>query len=157
MHASGATHAEHVPWFGPQAVSAVPGWHVVPSQQPVGQTLAHVPLLQQPPLQITVGGLHAEVHVPPLQAFGAAQFADVVQPHAPLMQACPLALVVQSEHVLEVPQAAAAVPTAHVPPLQQPPLQIPGLQAVVHTPPLHAVFAGQSLEVTQPHVPDGQT
>jgi hypothetical protein len=57
-----------------------------------------------------------------------------------------------------VPHAGATVPVAQVPPLQHPPLHVwVASQTVVHTPPLQAVFAGQSAELVHPQLPVGQT
>jgi hypothetical protein len=73
-----------LPPDGPHAFGALPGWQVVPSQQP---------LQVSPPA-------HDEVHLPEaLHAFAVGQLAAPLQPHTPLTrQRLPLPLVVQSVH-----------------------------------------------------------
>jgi hypothetical protein len=114
-----ALHCTHAAPLSPQALTSVPA--------------VQLPDEQQPPLQSCVGE-HWVTHwcVVTLQAVCSGQSADVLQPHTPATQMCPVALAVQSTHAPAVPQVAGSVPSLQVPLAQQPPLQaMVGEQLVV--------------------------
>jgi len=111
----------------PHTPSAVPSWHITPSQQPLQQApFWHLPA----PLAHGVPGSAAvDVQAPLLQL--------------PIKHSLP---VLQSEQVPPaLPQDPTAVPRAQVVPLMQPVQQLPPR----HLPPVHAVLSG-TLGVVQP-------
>jgi hypothetical protein len=135
-------HIEHAPPPVPHAVEPVPGWQLVPSQQP--------PLHGSPPEQ-------SVPQVLPLQAWFIPQSAAAMQPHvppvAPGMHALSVEAVVQSAHMPPLsPQAPLVDPAWHITPSQHPPLQgEPGsAQLFVHIPPMQAWSVGQSLAFVHP-------
>lgn len=145
-----------------QSTQAMPDVPHAPSAVPAAQ----VPLLQQAPLH---GELfeQAVVHrcVDVLQALPAGQSLAELQPHAP-----PPVTAVHTWPMLEVEQSTQAppvepqppellVPGEQLPARQQPPLhgaddEQVDLQVCVEG--SHAVIAGQSLAVEQPHAPERQ-
>jgi hypothetical protein len=76
------------------------------------------------------------------------------QPHLPATHWSPFPPA-QFVHISPpVPHAVAALPDWQVVPSQQPPLHVsPPVQLLVHLPPLQASPDGQSVALTQPHVP----
>jgi hypothetical protein len=116
----------HIPPPVPQAVEAIPDWHIVPSQQP--------PLHVSPPVQLLV-------HLPALQASPDGQSVALAQPQVPPERhTVPLELPVQSTHAVDDPQAVVEVPGMQVPiapPQQKPAPQAPPSQLAVQAPPEH--------------------
>lgn len=133
----------------PHAVSAVPGTHVPP-----------VSAEQQPPLHAWVEE-HADVQVPVDRSHASSGGQSVVaaQPHAPLERHAEPLAPEQETHIAPVePHAFFAVPGAHMPVLgsQQPPLHgWPDVHVVVQAWAVvsHASSPGQSVALSQPHVP----
>jgi hypothetical protein len=127
----------HAPPDAPHAPFAVPGWQVVPSQQP--------------PLQGELAEQAVE-HDPALQACPEGQSLAVLQttqvPNAPHAGVAPEQLV---QAPPAIPHAAELVPGSHIEPSQQPPLQgeVPE-QDAEHTVALQASFSGQSAAEEQP-------
>jgi hypothetical protein len=141
--------ATHAPPLRPHAGFPVPGWQLVPSQQP--------PLHVRPPP-------HPVPQVPALHAWWAGQSAVAPHPQVPpLSQAWPAGEVEQSVHAAPlVPHVAGAAPVTQsfVPVTsQQPPLQamvVPlTTHVLLHEPVVvsHAWPVGQSLLWTQRHFP----
>lgn len=90
---SPAGQAEHASPALPHAVGALPGWHLPPSQHPVGQEVA------------------SHVHVPALHRCPAAQAAALPHVHAPAVE--------QESLVVESQPAQTQVPPTHCWPAAQ--------------------------------------
>jgi hypothetical protein len=122
----------------PHTATAVPGWHIVPSQ--------HAPLQASPPEQLVL-------HVDPLQAFPVGQSVARAQPHTPATHALPFALPAQSTQADEDPQAVATL-GMHVPiepPQQNPFPQPPPSHSEVQEPATHVgVAPAQATQVLPP-------
>ncbi len=141
----------HAPPLRPQVALPVPGWQLVPSQQP--------PLQVRPPP-------HPVPQVPALHASWVGQSAVAPHPHLPPAQACPAGALEQSLHAAPpVPHVVAPAPVTQsfVPTTsQQPPLQamvVPLTTQELPQEPLvvsHAWPVGQSLLWTQWHLPPTQ-
>lgn len=113
-----SAHPAHAAPPLPHLAAALPGWHVVPSQQPSQQFFEkHLPA---PPLQLVVSATAVPVHVPPVQASVVHSFESSHAMHRapPLPHAVGLDVpgwqLVPSQHPLQ------HAPARHVPvPLPQ--------------------------------------
>jgi len=128
-----------VPPPSPHAPVVVPGWHVVPPQQPPLQGDDAVQLVE---------------HAPPLHAFPERQSDSVLQPQAPPTHAEPLSPEQSAQATPPEPQAPEALPGWHLVPSQQPSLHVrPPVQLGLHVPALQALPERQSASVLQPQTP----
>jgi hypothetical protein len=120
-HSFESLHEAHAAPPLPHAVAlAVPGWHVVPSQQPVQHApSSHLPL---PPAQLVPGATACVEHTPFAPQVGVRHSLVVVQAaHAPP----------------PVPHAATVLPVRQDAPLAQPAQHTP----LTHCPPGQAVVS----------------
>ncbi len=135
-------HTRQVPPPVPQAPLVVPGWQLVPSQQP--------PLHCTPPEQSVPQWLF-------LHACPGEQSVEAEQPHVPPGSQTGVEPEQDAQAPPPEPQAFVPVPGWHMEPSQQPPLHMrPPAHDGEHCPPLHASPTGQSLADTHPHAPDRQ-
>ncbi len=145
--------SEQTPAATPQVPCDVSAVTQVPLVDPPG-------IEQHAPLHCWLA-VHVVTHVPPEHELPTGQSACELQPHAPLTQAWPLALFVQSMHAApEGPHAVGLAPAAQVdsslaPALQHDPLQASVAEHVVTHAfvPMFQAPPSQSPAPVQPHIP----